>query len=126
MARLHGILKPDRSSLTLRRIRPWHEGYVILVKTLQEITGNSGGGKLTFGLFFALYSGSGGMTQVMSTLKATYEVHERRSWLRVHLISFALTIVLSLLTITALLLLLAGGSASSLIGNAFLIGNALD
>jgi membrane protein len=93
-------------------------GYVILVKTLQEITRNSGGGKLTFGLFFALYSGSGGMTQLMSTLNAAYEVHERRSWLRVHLISFALTIALSLLTITALLLVLAGGWASSLIANA--------
>ena len=44
--------------------------YRLVVNTLNEITQNSGGGKLTFGLLFALYTGSGGMTQLMSTLNA--------------------------------------------------------
>ena len=83
--------------------------YHLVVRTLNEITANSGGGKITLGLLLALLSGSGGVTQLMSTLNAAYEVREARSWLRVHLISLGLTIAMSLLIIAALLLILAGG-----------------
>jgi len=83
--------------------------YHLVVRTLNEITVNSGGGKITLGLLLALLSGSGGVTQLMSTLNAAYEVREARSWLRVHLISLGLTIAMSLLIIAALLLILAGG-----------------
>jgi membrane protein len=90
--------------------------YTLLFRTLHEITQNTGGGKLTFGLLFALWAGSGGMTQLMSTLNAAYEVHEERSWLRVHLISLGLTIALSLLSTAALLLVFAGGQVAALAG----------
>jgi Virulence factor BrkB len=82
--------------------------YHLVIRTLNEITANSGGGKITLGLLLALLSGSGGMTQLMSTLNAAYEVREARSWLRVRLISLGLTIPMSLLIIAALLLILAG------------------
>lgn len=81
----------------------------ILMRTVQEVTPTTGGGKLTFGLLFALYSGSSGMTQLMSTLNAAYEVREGRSWIKVHLISMGLTLAMSVLLVLALLLILAGG-----------------
>jgi membrane protein len=81
----------------------------LLVATIREVTPSSTGGKLTFGLLFALYSGSAGMTQLMSTLNAAYEVRESRSWLKVHLVSLALTLAMALLLIAALFLVLAGG-----------------
>src|SRR4051812_44319843 len=40
--------------------------YRLVLTTLNEATQNSAGGKLTYGLLFALYAGSGGMTQLMS------------------------------------------------------------
>jgi membrane protein len=83
--------------------------YHLVVSTLNEITQNSGGGKLTFGLVFALYTGSGGMTQLMFTLNAAYEVRESRSWLKVRLISLGLTIAMTFLLIVALLFVFAGG-----------------
>jgi len=85
------------------------DAFQLITRTLNEVIHNAGGGKLTFGLLFALYSGSGGMTQLMSTLNAAYEVHEGRSWLRVHLTAIALTIAISILVIAALALVLAGG-----------------
>lgn len=91
--------------------------YHLVVRTLNEITANSGGGKITLGLLLALVSGAGGMTQLMSTLNAAYEVREGRSWIRVHMISLGLTIAMSLLIIAALLLILAGGWAISLVVN---------
>lgn len=89
----------------------------VLIKTVQEVTPTTGGGKLTFGLLFALYSGSSGMTQLMSTLNAAYEVREERSWIKVHLISMALTLAMSILLILALLLILGGGHVVNSLAN---------
>ena len=90
--------------------------YHLVTQTLEEIIRASGGGKLTFGLVFALYSGSAGMTQLMTTLNAAYAVRERRSWLRVHLVSLALTLAISVLIIAALLLVVGGGYVITLVG----------
>jgi membrane protein len=92
--------------------------YQLLVSTIREVTPSSTGGKLTFGLLFALYSGSAGMTQLMSTLNAAYEVREERSWLKVHLISLALTLAMAILLIAALFLVLAGGQVVASAGKA--------
>jgi membrane protein len=83
--------------------------YQLVTHTLNEIVRASGGGKLTFGLVFALWSGSAGMTQLMTTLNAAYAVRERRSWVRIHLTSLGLTLTISVLIIVALLLVIAGG-----------------
>jgi membrane protein len=80
--------------------------YHLLAGTFQEITHNTAGGKITFGLLFLLFSGSGGITQLISTLNAAYEVHEGRSWIKVHLISIGLTLAISVLIIVAALLAL--------------------
>ena len=89
--------------------------YDLIRQTLEEVMRASGGGKLTFGLLFALYSGSAGMTQLMSTLNAAYQVREGRSWIKVHLISLGLTLAISILVIIALALILAGGYAIHLL-----------
>jgi membrane protein len=99
--------------------------YQLVVNTLNEITRNAGGGKVTFGLLLALVTGSGGMTQLMSTLNAAYEVREGRSWIRVHLISLGLTIAMSMLIIAALLLIFAGGWFVGLIGQTLGLNAAL-
>lgn len=94
------VLPPDASSL--------------IIATLRQVTragGSSDAGKLTFGVLFWLYAGSAGMTQMMSTLNAAYEVPEKRSWIRVHLISVALTLGMSILIVIALVLILFGGEA---------------
>ncbi len=92
--------------------------YQLLVQIIREVTPSSTGGKLTFGLLFALYSGSAGMTQLMSTLNAAYEVREGRSWIRVHLVSLALTLSMAVLLIAALFLVLAGGQMVASAGKA--------
>jgi len=83
--------------------------YHVLVNTLQEITRGPASTKITFGLLFALFAGSGGMTQLMSTLNEAYEVREGRSWIKVRLVSLALTVGISFLIILALIFALAAG-----------------
>jgi len=99
--------------------------YTVIVNTLSEVTSNANGGKLTFGLAFALYAGSGGMTQLMTTLNAAYEVHEGRSWIMVRVISIGLTIAMSFLLIAALLLILGGGSVLHYMGGALGLSSAV-
>ena len=83
--------------------------YHVLVNTLQEVTRGPASTKITFGLLFALFAGSGGMTQLMSTLNEAYEVREGRSWIKVRLVSLALTIGISFMIIFALFFALATG-----------------
>lgn len=90
--------------------------YQLLLHTLEEIARNAQAGKLTFGLLFALVSGTAGTTQLISTLNGAYEVRETRSWVKVHLISLGLTIAISILIIAALFLLLAGGQIIAYLG----------
>ena len=102
--------------------------YQLVNSTLDEISQNAGAAKVTFGLVFALYTGSGGMTQLVSTLNAAYGVREGRSWIKVHLLSIGLTAGIALLVIAALGLTLVGGHIAEQVGNdiglslAFIVG----
>jgi len=83
--------------------------YDLLQRTVSEVIERSGGGKLTFGLLFALYAGSTGTTQLMYILNIVYQVRETRSWIKIRLISLALTLLIAMLILAALFLVLAGG-----------------
>ncbi len=90
--------------------------YDLLQQTVTEVIQRSNGGKLTFGLLLALYAGSSGTTQLMSTLNIAHQVRETRSWIKVRLISLGLTLVISMLIIVASLLVLAGGFLAEFLG----------
>jgi membrane protein len=90
--------------------------YDLLQQTVTEVIQRSNGGKLTFGLCLALYAGSSGTTQLMSTLNIAYQVRETRSWIKVRLISLGLTLVISMLIIIASLMVLAGGFLAEFLG----------
>ena len=119
---LFGIFTVERASLRsslfyyLQHALPT-AGYQVVTKTINEVGRNAGAGKLSFGLVFALFAGSGGITQLMSTLNSAYRVREGRSWLKVHLISVGLTVGIAILTIVALLLILAGGQVAEFMGS---------
>ena len=87
----------------------------LIHKTIDEISGAASGGKLSFGLLAALWAASNGMGAISSTLNIAYEVEERRSWWKVRLVSIGLTILLSVLIITALVLVLYGGKIAEFI-----------
>jgi membrane protein len=81
-----------------------------------ELARNASTGKLTFSIVLALWFGSGGMSSMISTLNAAYRVRESRSWIRVRLIALGLTVAISILLLTALFILLAGGNIIDWIG----------
>ncbi|HET9405962.1 MAG TPA: YihY/virulence factor BrkB family protein [Candidatus Sulfotelmatobacter sp.] len=110
-----GTLQSDLFAYAQHVLPP--AAFNLVSKTIDQIIHNSGGGKLTFGLLFTLYSGSTGMTQLIAMLNVAYEVQERRSWIKVHLISLGLTLIMMAFVLAAMLLVLAGGMAANFLGS---------
>ena len=81
----------------------------LLKKTLAEVVRGANGGLLSVGVLAALLGASSGMLSIMKALNAAYGILDSRTWWRKRLIAIALTVVLSLFTATALLLLVFGG-----------------
>jgi len=77
--------------------------------TMFEVSNNSGGGKISFGILAALWAASNGMGAISETLNVAYHVEESRPWWKQRLTAVGLTIVLAVLIISALVLVLYGG-----------------
>jgi membrane protein len=92
--------------------------------TLDEITVASSGGKVSFGLLAALLTASFGMGAVISTLNAAYGVKESRPWWKAQALAVGLTVALALLIISALALVLYGGSIGEWVAGRLALGDA--
>jgi membrane protein len=77
----------------LRQIMPY-SAYVLVKDTILEVTENSSGGKLTFGLVIALWSASAGMDSMRIALNHVYKLKETRSWWITKLESLMFTLML--------------------------------
>lgn len=90
--------------------------------TIDEVSKASGGGKVSFGLLAALWAASNGMGAICAALNVAYEVKETRSWWQVRLVAVVLTISLSLLIMSALVLVLFGGHIADAIAAHLMFG----
>lgn len=84
----------------------------LIQKTLLEVIQGAGGLKMSFGILFSLWSASAGMSAIMDTLNAEYEVSEGRSFIRRSATAVGLSIVCATLMVCAVTILLAGGSTA--------------
>ena len=91
--------------------------------TLEEISNSAGGGKLSFGFLAALWAASNGMGAISDTLNTAYNVKETRPWWKVRLISVLLTVSLSILIVTALVIILYGGTIGEAVAGRFGFGH---
>ncbi len=89
----------------------------LVVATLDEITKGRGTGKLSLGILLAVWAASSGVNALAEALNSAYDVKETRPWWKVRLISIGLTIFLSVLIISALLLVLYGGQFGEAMAN---------
>jgi len=96
----------------------------LIRNTVDEITQNTGGGKLSFGLLAALWAASYGMGAISETLNSAYGVRESRPWWKVKLTAIGLTIVIAVLTIAALTLVLYGGDIGEALATRLGLGEA--
>lgn len=95
----------------------------LVVATLDEVTKGRSTGKLSFGIFLALWAASSGVVALAEALNSAYGVPETRPWWKVRLISVVLTIFLAVLIISALVLVLYGGQLGEALANALHAGS---
>ena len=81
----------------------------LVQKTLTEVDQAHSISKLSIGLVFSLWSASAGMSAIMDTLNAEYEVHEGRSFIKRNAVALGLTLAVAMLLIGAVAIVLAGG-----------------
>ena len=105
----------------LSRVVP-HSASELIYTTVNEISKDADGGKLSFGLLAALWFASYGMGAISETLNAAYRVKESRPWWRTRLTAVSLTIALAVLIISALALVLYGGEIGEGVANRFGLG----
>lgn len=77
----------------LRQIMPY-SAYILVQKTILEVTENSSGSKLTFGFLIALWSASAGIDGIRTALNHVYRLKETRWWWRTKLESLLFTLIL--------------------------------
>jgi membrane protein len=82
--------------------------FQLLRNLSSEVAAHATGRKLTFGIVAALWSASGGVRSMISSLNVTYHVREARPWFKVRSLALGLTLLIAILVFTALLMVLAG------------------
>ena len=87
--------------------------------TMLEVSTSSGGGKISFGILAALWAASAGMGAISESLNVAYHVKETRSWWKQRVTAIGLTILLSILIISALVLVLSGGKIADYLALTF-------
>jgi membrane protein len=98
--------------------------FSLVDSTMYEVSAASSGSKVTFGLLAALWAASNGMGAITQALNAAYNVTESRPWWKQRLTAVGLTLALSVLVISALVLLLYGGRLAEHIGGSYGLGEA--
>jgi membrane protein len=96
--------------------------FQIVDKTMYEVSASSSGSKVTFGILAALWAASNGMGAITEALNVAYNVKESRPWWKQRLTAISLTLALSVLIISALVLVLYGGKLADYIAGNYGFG----
>lgn len=96
----------------------------LISKTVTDVTQSSGGGKLSFGILATLWAASNGMGAISESLNAAYDLKESRPWWKVRLTAVGLTLALTLLIVSALVLVLYGHDLADAVAIKFGLGEA--
>jgi membrane protein len=90
--------------------------FQLLRRVATEVAAHASHGKLTFGMVSALWCVSGSVCSMISALNAAHRVREARSWFKVRATALGLSLVISILLVTALFMVLVGSRFVSWFG----------
>lgn len=95
----------------------------LIESTMQEVTAASSGSKISLGILATLWAASNGMGAITEALNVAYDVKESRPWWKQRLTAIGLTAALSILIISALVIVLAGGKIADSLAESFALGS---
>ena len=98
----------------------------IVNEQLTEISRGNYGGLLTFAFLLTIWSSSGAMVSVISTLNAAYDITEGRSWTRVRITAILLTIGLAFFILVSMALVIVGPTLAERLADMLHLGPAFE
>jgi membrane protein len=107
----------------LGRVAP-PEALKIITDQIAEISRSGHGGVLTFAFLLTIWSSSGAMVSIISTLNAAYDITEARPLWKVRLIAMALTIGMALFILVSIALVLVGPTVAEHLADTLRMGAA--
>ena len=102
---LQGLI--DETVAMLSRFAP-KDVIDILTGAMQSLSNQNSGGILTFAFLVTIWSSSGAMVSIITTLNAAYDVTESRPWWKTRLIAVALTVGIAFFILISMFLVIAG------------------
>lgn len=97
-----------------------------LLDQMKQLSNQQNGGILTFAFLFTIWSSSGAMTSIISTLNSAYDVEEGRPWWKVRLVATALTVGVALFILISATLVIAGPELAEKVAGMLHLGSAFE
>lgn len=113
----------DDSITMLGRFAP-PDVLTVITDQMEKISKSNQGGALTFAFLLTLWSTSGAMVSIITTLNAAYGIIEGRPLWKVRLTALALTIGMSIFILASMALVLAGPTFAEHLANSMHLGAA--
>ena len=96
----------------------------LIAETMDKLSQSNSGGILTFGFLITIWSSSGAMVSIITTLNAAYDVTESRPWWKSRLIAIALTIGIAIFILASMFLIIAGPTFAASVAERMNLGAA--
>jgi membrane protein len=93
-----------------------------LLDQIHQISESDDGGILTFAFLFTIWSSSGAMMSIISTMNTAYDIDESRPWWKTRLIAVGLTVGLAVFILVSFALVIAGPTLAERVANAMHLG----
>jgi membrane protein len=100
------------------------EALKIITDQIAEISSSGHGGVLTLAFLLTIWSSSGAMVSIISTLNAAYDITEGRPLWKVRLIAMALTVGMAFFILVSIALVLVGPTLGEHLANTLHMGGA--
>lgn len=96
----------------------------VITDAMRTLSKQNSGGILTFGFLVTVWSSSGAMVSIITTLNTAYDVTESRPWWKTRVIATALTIALAVFIVASMFLVIAGPTVAEHIAARMHLGPA--
>ena len=96
----------------------------IITGAMASLSKQNNGGILTFAFLVAVWSSSGAMVSIITTLNAAYDVTESRPWWKARLIAIGLTVGIAVFILASMFLVIAGPTVAETLATRMHLGEA--
>jgi len=96
----------------------------LLTDQIKKISDSGQGGILTFAFLLTLWSSSGAMVSIITTLNTAYDITDSRPWWKVRLTAVLLTIGIAFFILTSISLVMVGPGLAEHLANTLGLGDA--